>query len=73
MARKRAPADPSATGHRVEGIAAKYSIGVSTVRKLIATGQLEASKFGDSPRSPVVVTDEAMVKGVSRIIVLSAH
>lgn len=61
MARKRNPTDlETAEAFRLPDAARAYSVGENLLREAIKDGRLEASKLGDSPRSPVVVTRRAM-------------
>ena len=61
MARKRSPTDLDiAEALRLPDAARCYSVGQNTLRNAISAGKLEASKLGDSPRSPLVVTRRAM-------------
>lgn len=45
---------------RITGRLQESIIGGSKLREAIRRGDLEASKLGDSPRSPVVVTHAAI-------------
>ena len=55
--RKRSPNDlAAAEAYRVPDAAALYSLGANVLFDAIKRGELEASKIGDAPRSPVIVT-----------------
>jgi hypothetical protein len=61
--RTRKEADAAdAQAFRLDQIARRNNIGTSVVRSEIRKGKLEASKLGDQPRSPTVVTKEAEQK-----------
>lgn len=55
--RARKPNDlDSAEAFRIPDAAARYSLGANVLFEAIKRGELEASKIGDSQRSPVIVT-----------------
>jgi excisionase family DNA binding protein len=58
--RKRSASLPNPDAYRVDELARRLSVGAGVINKAIRTGELEASKLGDAPRSPVVITREAM-------------
>jgi hypothetical protein len=59
--RKRNPNDlDKAEAFRVPDAAARYSVGANVFFDAIRRGELEASKLGNAPRSPVVVTRAAI-------------
>ncbi len=59
--RKRNPTNlAAAEAFRVPDAASLYSVGANVFFDAIRRGELEASKLGDSPRSPVVVTRAAI-------------
>lgn len=61
--RKRNPTDlTTAEAFRVPDAAMLYSVGANVFFDAIRRGELEASKLGDAPRSPVVVTRAAIEK-----------
>jgi len=63
--RKRNPTDLNlAEAFRVPDAAQRYSLSYSVLFAAIKSGKLEASKMGEAPRSPVIVTKAAMERYV---------
>ena len=59
--RKRNPNDLNAAeAFRLPDAAKLKSVGANVLRDAIKRGELEASKLGDAPRSPVIVTRAAL-------------
>jgi hypothetical protein len=59
--RKRNPTDlNTAEAFRIPDAARLYSVGANVFFDAIRRGELEASKLGDSPRSPVIATRAAI-------------
>ncbi len=59
--RKRNRSDLSTVhAFRIPDAAAAYSIGANVLFNAIRNGELVASKLGNAPRSPVIVTREAI-------------
>jgi hypothetical protein len=55
MRKRRSNDLGSAEAFRIPDAAARYSVGTNVLRDAIKRGELEASKLGDAPRSPVII------------------
>lgn len=58
---------------RIPQAATSYNVGEQVVRKAIERGELQASKLGDSPRSPIVITRRAMERWLDSRRMQPAH